>query len=169
MLYDMDSAPEARYRGGMVSESKSQNSRERVSMDPVLKFLFDKDREELLRLMLGTPVSVVGVLDSVLPAGEQRSDGVVLVEDAGEQFVLHVEFMTRVARNMGERIFGYVPRIFQLYGRPVRSVVLYLMEPSPATRIETEFRMIVQRREVAMIRYDVMCLWEIAPDRAHLA
>jgi len=158
-----------RYRGGMVSESKSQNSRERVSMDPVLKFLFDKDREELLRLMLGAPVSVVGVLDSVLPAGEQRSDGVVLVEDAGEQFVLHVEFMTRVARNMGERIFGYVPRIFQLYGKPVRSVVLYLMEPSLATRIETEFRMIVQRREVAMIRYDVMCLWEIEPDRAHLA
>jgi hypothetical protein len=109
-------------------------------MDPVLKFLFDQDREELLRLMLGAPVSVVGVMDSVLPAGEQRSDGVVLVEDAGEQFVLHVEFMTRVARNMGERIFGYVPRIFQLYGKPVRSVVLYLMEPSTPTRIETEFR-----------------------------
>jgi len=33
-------------------------------------------------------------------------------DDANEQFVLHVEFMTRVARNMGERIFGYVQRIF---------------------------------------------------------
>jgi hypothetical protein len=29
--------------------------------------------------------------------------------------------------------------------------------------------MIVQRREVAVIRYDVVCLWEVEPDRAHLA
>ena len=93
----------------------------------------------------------------------------LLVEDAGERFLLHVEFMTRVASNMGERIFGYVPRVFQRYGKPVRSVVLYLMEPSPTTKIETEFKMIVQRREVAVIRYDVVCLWEVEPDRAHLA
>ena len=119
--------------------------------------------------MLGAPVSVVQVLDSVLPSGEQRSDGVLLVEDAGEQFLLHVEFMTRVASNMGERIFGYVPRVFQRYGKPVRSVVLYLMEPSPTTKIETAFKMIVQRREVAVIRYDVVCLWKVEPDRAHLA
>ena len=153
----------------MADELKSETQRERTLIDPVLKFLFDKDREEIVRLMLGTPVSVVQVLDSVLPSGEQRSDGVLLVEDAGEQFLLHVEFMTRVASNMGERIFGYVPRVFQRYGKPVRSVVLYLMEPSPTTKIETEFRMIVQHREVAVIRYDVVCLWEVEPDRAHLA
>jgi len=119
--------------------------------------------------MLGTPVRVVQVLDSVLPSGEQRSDGVLLVEDAGEQFLLHIEFMTRVASNMGERIFGYVPRVYQRYGIPVRSVVLYLMQPSSRASIETEFRMIVQRREVAVIRYDVVCLWEVEPDRTHLA
>jgi len=152
----------------MAEELKRETQRERTLIDPVLKFLFDKDREEIVRLMLGAPVSVVQVLDSVLPSGEQRSDGVLLVEDAGEQFLLHVEFMTRVASNMGERIFGYVPRVFQRYGKPVRSVVLYLMEPSPTTKIESEFKMIVQRREVAVIRYDVVCLWEVEPDRAHL-
>ncbi len=138
-------------------------------IDPVLKFLFDQDRDEILRLMLGASVRVVQVLDPVLPSGEQRSDGVLLVEDAGEQFLLHVEFMTRVASNMGERIFGYVPRVYQRYGTPVRSVVLYLMQPSSRAAIETEFRMIVQRREIAVIRYDVVCLWEVEPDRAHLA
>jgi len=153
----------------MAGELKSETQRDRGLIDPVLKFLFDTDREEIVRLMLGTPVSVVQVLDSVLPSGEQRSDGVLLVEDAGEQFLLHVEFMTRVASKMGERIFGYMPRIFQRYGKPVRSVVLYLMEPSPTTKIETEFRMIVQRRELAVIRYDVVCLWEVEPDRTRLA
>jgi len=153
----------------MAEELKRETQRERTLIDPVLKFLFYKDREEIVRLMLGAPVSVVQVLDSVLPSGEQRSDGVLLVEDAGEQFLLHVEFMTRVASNMGERIFGYVPRVFQRYGKPVRSVVLYLMEPSPTTKIESEFKMIVQRREVAVIRYDVVCLWQVEPDRAHLA
>ena len=154
--------------GAMVDELKNE-TRERTLIDPVLKFLFDKGREDLLGLMLGAPVSVMQILDSVVPSGEQRSDGVLLVEDAGEQFLLHIEFMTRVASNMGERIFGYVRRIFQKYGKPVRSVVLYLTEPSPKTPIETEFRMIVQGREVAVIRYDVVCLWEIEPDRAHLA
>ncbi|HEX2691654.1 MAG TPA: hypothetical protein VHN14_33820 [Kofleriaceae bacterium] len=152
----------------MAGELKSEHPRERTLIDPVLKFLFDQDRDEILRLMLGTPVRVVQVLDSALPSGEQRSDGVLLVEDAGEQFLLHIEFMTRVASNMGERIFGYVPRVYQRYGAPVRSVVLYLMQPGPRTEISTEFRMIVQRREVAVIRYDVVCLWEIEPDRAHL-
>ena len=169
LFYEVDSTQEALYGGAMADELKNKPQRERALIDPVLKFLFDKDREEIVRLMLGTPVRVVQVLDSVLPSGEQRSDGVLLVEDAGEQFLLHVEFMTRVASNMGERIFGYVPRVFQRYGKPVRSVVLYLMEPSPTTKIETEFRMIVQRREVAVIRYDVVCLWEVEPDRAHLA
>jgi len=153
----------------MADELKRETQRARTLIDPVLKFLFDKDREEIVRLMLGAPVSVVQVLDSVLASGEHRSDGVLLVEDAGEQFLLHVEFMTRVASNMGERIFGYAPRVFQKYGKPVRSVVLYLMEPSPTTKSETEFKMIVQRREVAVIRYDVVCLWEVEPDRAHLA
>jgi len=165
----VDITQEAFYGGAMADELKNKNQRERALIDPVLKFLFDKDREEIVRLMLGTPVSIVQVLDSVLPSGEQRSDGVLLVEDAGEQFLLHIEFMTRVASNMGERIFGYVPRVYQRYGKPVRSVVLYLMEPTPTTKIETEFRMVVQRREVAVIRYDVVCLWEIEPDRAHLA
>jgi len=167
-LYEVDSTQETLYGGAMAEELKRETQRERTLIDPVLKFLFDKDREEIVRLMLGAPVSVVQVLDSVLPSGEQRSDGVLLVEDAGEQFLLHVEFMTRVASNMGERIFGYVPRVFQRYGKPVRSVVLYLMEPSPTTKIESEFKMIVQRREVAVIRYDVVCLWEVEPDRAHL-
>src|SRR5512144_3032364 len=115
----------------MADEGKRETQRERTLIDPVLKFLFDQDREELVRLMLGAPVRVVQVLDSVLPSGEQRSDGVLLVEDAGEQFLLHVEFMTRVASNMGERIFGYVPRVFQRYGKPVRSVVLYLWKVEP--------------------------------------
>ena len=65
----------------MADDRRSENQRERALIDPVLKFLFDKDREEIIRLMLGAPVSVVQVLDSVLPSGEQRSDGVLLVED----------------------------------------------------------------------------------------
>ena len=168
LLSEVDNTREALYHGIMADEPKNEN-RERTLIDPVLKFLFDKGREEMLRLMLGAPVSVLQVFDSVVPSGEQRSDGVLLVEDAGEQFLLHIEFMTRVASNMGERIFGYVPRIFQKYGKPVRSVVLYLTEPSSRAPIETEFRMIVQGREVAVIRYDVVCLWQIEPDRAHLA
>jgi hypothetical protein len=97
----------------MTRELQDETQRERTLIDPVLKFLFDKDREEFLRLMLGAPVSVLQVLDSVLPSSEQRSDGMLLVGDAGEQFLLHIEFMTRVESNMGERIFGYAPRIFQ--------------------------------------------------------
>jgi len=97
---------EALYGGAMADERKREDQRERTLIDPVLKFLFDTDREEIIRLMLGTSVRVVQVLDSVLPSGEQRSDGVLLVEDAGEQFLLHVEFMTRVASNMGEGFLG---------------------------------------------------------------
>jgi len=119
--YGVDITQDALYGCAMADELKSETERERALIDPVLKFLFDQDRDELLRLMLGTSVNVLKVLDPVLPSGEQRSDGVLLVEDdANEQFVLHVEFMTRVARNMGERIFGYVQRIFQKYRKPAR-------------------------------------------------
>src|SRR4051812_43791597 len=100
LLHEVDSTQEALYGGAMADGLKSKTQHERALIDPVLKFLFDKDREEIVRLMLGTPVRVVQVLDSVLPSGEQRSDGVLLVEEAGEQFLLHVEFMTRVASNM---------------------------------------------------------------------
>jgi len=154
----------------MVKELKRPKKRERTLIDPVLKVLFSQDREGLLGLLLGAPVSILQVLDPVLPAGEQSSDGVLLVkDDADEEFVLHVEFMTRVARKMGDRIFGYVPRIYKKYGKSVRSVVLYLMEPSSKTQIESEFKMIVQGREVAVIRYDVVRLWEVEPDRTRLA
>jgi len=106
LLYEVDSTQEALYGGAMADELKRENQRERTLIDPVLKFLFDKDRDEILRLMLGAPVRVVQVLDSVLPSSEQRSDGVLLVEDVGEQFLLHIEFMTRVASNMGSESSG---------------------------------------------------------------
>jgi predicted transposase YdaD len=149
----------------MVNQApKNEAPRERILLDPVVKFLFEKDREELLRL-IGAPVRVVQILDSVLPAGELRTDGLLLVEGEGEKFILHIEFMTCVERNMAERIFFYQSRIFQRYKKPIRSVVVYLTEPSPQTEIATELRLAVEGRDVTIIRFDVVCLWEIEPDR----
>ena len=48
-IYGVDSSQAVHYGDVMADEPKRETQRERALIDPVLKFLFDKDREEIVR------------------------------------------------------------------------------------------------------------------------
>ncbi|MBI4511060.1 MAG: hypothetical protein HY698_15615 [Deltaproteobacteria bacterium] len=144
----------------------------RSILDPVLKFLFDRHRGDFLRLLLGdrTNASVTQVLSPVLAAGELRADALVEVEESGERYVLHVEFQSiaKAGDGMPVRIFHYMAKIHQVYGLPVRSVVLYLLQPSAPLDIPAHLSLEVGGVPRVVVRYEVVKLWDVACDREKL-
>jgi len=154
--------------GGSMSERPSQP---RFALDPILKFLLDRDRDELLRLILGAQASatVVEELNPVVAAGELRADALLLVEEHGDRYVLHTEFQSLIEpERMPSRIFHYAARIHQRTELPVRSAVIYLLEPSATTAIPTQFEMRIGGRTRMLLAYDVVKLWDIEPERERL-
>lgn len=125
------------------------------------KHLVEQYAEEWARWILKKPtIRVVEKLSETLKFVGREGDVILLIDDDGEEFILHIELQYRFQNDMPVRVLVYYALESQALKLPVVPVVVYFRPPSPNTIIDTayhaEFRGLTAHLDFLVVR-----LWEV--------
>lgn len=142
--------------------------------DRTLKRIADEEPTGLLEwlaevLSIPGPVTLIDArLSKELVDAVWEVDVVWRVEAAGKTFLLHLEFQLKkedqTRPEMGERVAGYIMRLYEREHLPVTSVVIYLQRvgqlPSPPFLIPSG----LGNKATMRCEYEVIKMWELPPE-----
>jgi len=141
--------------------------------DRTLKRIAEEEPSGLLKwltevLSIPGPVTLLDAnLSKELIDAVWEVDIVWRVEAGGKTFLLHLEFQlkkeSQTRAEMGERVAGYVVRLYEREHLPIISVVIYLQRveslPSPPFLIPSG----LGGKATIHCEYGIIKMWELAP------
>ncbi len=124
-----------------VSQGRQKPSRARktrAGTDNLCKMLAELYPEDIASWVLGRDVKQAKILKTELPIEPIRADFVVLI-DADDE-ILHIEFQSEPKSEppINFRMLDYFVRLYRIYRKPIRQVVILLKETG--VEVSTEFR-----------------------------
>ncbi len=127
--------------------------------DNICRFLAENFSQDLARWFLGEPIPLTRLSPTELSLQPIRADALILLESS--EFVLHLEFQTKVDPDIFFRMLDYRVRVYRRFpNKRMRQVVIYLKRSESELVRQNTFVIDRTRHEFEVVR-----LWEIPTEQ----
>ncbi len=127
--------------------------------DNICRFLAENFSQDFARWFLGEPITLTRLSPTELSLQPIRADALILLESS--EFVLHLEFQTKVDPDIFFRMLDYRVRVYRRFpNKRMRQVVIYLKRSESELVRQNTFVIDRTRHEFEVVR-----LWEIPTEQ----